>query len=309
MCDSAAFRRTGVPVLFLSVWLAASAVHAQNLLPNAGFNTSISGWTPNYSGGLSLAWNPLDAKGSSGSGSLQITNTSPIDNNGYNVFGICVAVSAGLTYHEGASYYFPGGQLQSAFLAVSTQFYSSGDCSTGYITTVSSPLLSPAANTWQRLDTQPVVAPPGATAAFALFASRKVGDGGSIVCYLDDVVFELAGANLCFWSDEQLCLGGRFSVTAQWVSDTGSGAGHAVALVSDTGSFWFFQPTNLEILVKVLDACGVNGKKWVFGGGLTNVRVVLTITDLQTSAQRTYTNPLDTPYAPVQDTSAFSTCP
>jgi hypothetical protein len=308
MCDSAVVRRTGVLVLFLSVWLAAGAAHAQNLLPNAGFNTSISGWSPT-SGYLALSWSSLDAKGSSGSGSLQMTNTSPIDNNGYNYIGFCVPVTAGVSYHAGGSFYFASGQAHDAGLGVGFHFYSTANCSSGDLGSTFGIVEPAPTNVWFRTDTQPALAPGGALGALVTFDFRKVGDGGSVVASLDDAVFEASGSNLCYWSDDRLCLGGRFTVTAQWTSDTGSGTGHAVALVSDTGSFWFFSPTNLEILVKVLDACGVNGKKWVFGGGLTNVRVVLTITDLQTLIQQTYTNPLDTAYQPVQDTSAFSTCP
>jgi hypothetical protein len=95
-------RRESAKILTLTIALyglcAISAARAQNLLPNNGFNADIGGWTPNYSGGISLGWNALDAKSSSGSGSLRITNTDPVDNNGYNVFGICLPVTAGQTW-------------------------------------------------------------------------------------------------------------------------------------------------------------------------------------------------------------------
>lgn len=303
------FRRTSLSAFLLcGLWTAASAL-AQNLLPNPGFNTSISGWNPNYSGGITLAWNGLDAKGSSGSGSLQITNTTPVDNFGFNVFGICVAVTAGQSYHEGASFRLPGGQAQGGLFALTTQFYSSSDCTTGYLSSADSPVLEPATDAWQRLDTQPIVVPPGAVAAFALIGFRKVGDGGVVLGNVDEVVFEPSGANLCFSSDDQLCLGARFSVTATWTSASGHGSGHALALTPDTGTFWFFAPSNLEMMVKALDGCALNGRKWVFQGGLTNVRVDATVTDLQTGGSKTYTNPIDTAFAPVQDTSAFGTCP
>ncbi len=67
----------------------------------------------------------------------------------------------------------------------------------------------------------------------------------------------------------------------------GSGAGQGVALTSDSGYFWFFNSANIELVVKVLDACTVNDHFWVFAGGLTNVDVVMTITDTETGAQRT----------------------
>jgi hypothetical protein len=47
----------------------------------------------------------------------------------------------------------------------------------------------------------------------------------------------------------------------------------------------------------------------VFAAGLTNVEVTLNVTDTRNGTPKTYFNPLGTPYAPVQDTSAFATCP
>jgi hypothetical protein len=107
-----------------------------------------------------------------------------------------------------------------------------------------------------------------------------------------------------------LCLnGGRFRVNVAWATNSGgSGAGQGVALTTDSGYFWFFNSANIELVVKVLDACAVNDHFWVFAGGLTNVDVVMTITDTETGAQRSYTNPLGTAFAPLQDTSAFD-CP
>jgi lysyl endopeptidase len=108
-----------------------------------------------------------------------------------------------------------------------------------------------------------------------------------------------------------LCLnGGRFQVTTNYATAAGqSGAGMAVSLTSDSGYFWFFNSANIELVVKVLDACGLNPPHfWVFAGGLTNVQVTLDVLDTQTGAEKTYVNPLGTAFAPIQDTSAFS-CP
>jgi hypothetical protein len=59
----------------------------------------------------------------------------------------------------------------------------------------------------------------------------------------------------------------------------------------------------------VLDGCALNGRWWVFAGGLTNVGVTLTVTDTQTGEFRTYTSPIGVPFAPLQDTTAFANCP
>ncbi len=77
-------------------------------------------------------------------------------------------------------------------------------------------------------------------------------------------------------------LDGRFEATATWATlDGKSGAGRAVAISGDSGYFWFFAPSIVEVLVKMVDACGYPGfdNFWVFAGGLTDVEVHLTVTD------------------------------
>jgi hypothetical protein len=53
----------------------------------------------------------------------------------------------------------------------------------------------------------------------------------------------------------------------------------------------------------------LSGKFWVFAGGLTNVAVRMTVVDSSTSTTQLYVNPPNTTFQPIQDTSAFSTCP
>lgn len=117
-------------------------------------------------------------------------------------------------------------------------------------------------------------------------------------------------AGSCLPDASTLCLGnGRFRVTASWRrTDGANGVGAAVPITDDTGYFWFFDPTNIEVVAKVLDACGINGRRWVFSGGLTDLEAALSVTDTQTDVVRMYVNPLGTPFAPIQDTSAFA-CP
>jgi len=114
----------------------------------------------------------------------------------------------------------------------------------------------------------------------------------------------------CAAGDARLCLqGGRFAVSAEYVLPNGaSGPGHAISLTADTGAFWFFAGTNLEMLLKVLDGCAAGGHFWVFAAGLTNTQVITTVTDTRTGAARRYVNPQGVAFAPIQDTQAFA-CP
>ncbi|MCA1580103.1 MAG: ScyD/ScyE family protein [Acidobacteria bacterium] len=114
----------------------------------------------------------------------------------------------------------------------------------------------------------------------------------------------------CGVGSTTMCLaGGRFQVQASWRSAQASGVGIPVALTDTTGHFWFFSADNVEVFVKVVRGCGFNSRFWVFAGGMTNVEVTLTVTDTQTGVVKTYVNPLNTPFAPIQDTNAFGGCP
>lgn len=104
-----------------------------------------------------------------------------------------------------------------------------------------------------------------------------------------------------------LCLSrGRFRVEVSWRTGSRgmSGSGQAISLTTDTGAFWFFQPSNIELVVKVLDARSINGKFWVFYGALSNVEYTMTVTDTRTGAVKTYFNP-EGHLASVADTAAF----
>ena len=72
--------------------------------------------------------------------------------------------------------------------------------------------------------------------------------------------------------------------------------------------FWFFDPANVEMTVKVLDGCSLNSHYWVFAAGMTNVGVQWKVTNNLSSTTKDYSNAIGTPFQPVQDTAAFP-CP
>ncbi len=125
------------------------------------------------------------------------------------------------------------------------------------------------------------------------------------------VAVSAGGATTCVVDAGTLCLNdGRFRLTAVWQkTDGSSGPGKAVSLTSDSGYFWFFDQTNIEMVTKVLNACAVDGNYWVFTAGLTNVKVTVTVLDTSNGISEQYVNPLGTAFQPIQDTSAFATCP
>jgi hypothetical protein len=114
----------------------------------------------------------------------------------------------------------------------------------------------------------------------------------------------------CVPSATALCLGdGRFHVQVSWKEPAGAtGDGQTVPLSADTGAFWFFDPSNLELMIKVLDARAVNGYFWVYFGSLSNVEFTVTVTDMTTGAVKTYQNPQGV-FGSVADDRAFQEAP
>ena len=120
----------------------------------------------------------------------------------------------------------------------------------------------------------------------------------------------------CIKSDTVLCIDNaagdmRFKLTVNFAHAGKTGVGQAslgTPGLGHGGSFWFISQDNPEILVKVLPACGVNNKFWVFIDAGTNQSYSLNVLDTMTGATKTYSNPDNTAAVPVQDTSAFG-CP
>jgi plastocyanin len=118
----------------------------------------------------------------------------------------------------------------------------------------------------------------------------------------------------CVANAQTLCLGasGRFQVQVAYVSATQSGEATSLALPSnpDSGLFYFFDSGNIEMLIKVLNACAPPfDHYWVFFAATTDVQFTVTVIDTQTGAVQTYFNPLNQAALAVQDTAAFATCP
>ena len=117
----------------------------------------------------------------------------------------------------------------------------------------------------------------------------------------------------CASSSTAVCIDGRFLLEVRYRAGGGrSGPGQAIPLqslgVAQGGLFWFFSADNPEMLIKVLDGCGVNEHFWVFYAAGTNVGFTVTVTDTQTARQKTYVNINGTAAPPVQDVSALP-CP
>jgi hypothetical protein len=135
-----------------------------------------------------------------------------------------------------------------------------------------------------------------------------LGGPGPLTANFDDPYFALEGG--CVPDDHTVCLdGGRFEVVASFTPPgQNSQSAHMVQLTGDTAYMWFFERTNVEVTIKVLDACSISPNHWVFSSGLTNVEVSILVIDTLTGAVRAYANSQGTYFKPQFDTSAFA-CP
>ncbi|MFL6198897.1 MAG: choice-of-anchor Q domain-containing protein [Thermoanaerobaculia bacterium] len=133
-------------------------------------------------------------------------------------------------------------------------------------------------------------------------APRPPGGGAIQACDAGAV----EASAICLPGPTRLCLqDGRFAVTVRWTAQGSSGTGRTVPLTADTGAFWFFDPANLEMTVKVLDGCSLDGHYWVFVSGLTDVAVEIAVEDTRTGNTWTHSHAAGTPLQPRLDTDAL----
>lgn len=173
---------------------------------------------------------------------------------------------------------------------------------------------------------------PANTAFFGQAAPDTGGDEGSIVHahpgflpagsggILDDAMFasadftesgyHVARVRVTRSGDPSVYLqGGRYRVSATY--DSGSESGRALGknLTDESATFTFFGDENVELVLKVIDACTFNDRFWVFASGLTDVEVEILVEDLETRESRTYLSDGGAAFEPILDTGAFATCP
>jgi plastocyanin len=150
--------------------------------------------------------------------------------------------------------------------------------------------------------------------SFSLFRVRATGTGGIFSPYTSEVPSAtLVDPGPCVAGSTTLCINNqRFRVNILWLANGSTGQAVAVPLPSapDSGLFYFFGPTNIEMLIKVLNACVPDfNRYWVFYAATTNVELGVVVADMQSGRTRAYFNPFNQTAAPVQDTDAFATCP
>jgi hypothetical protein len=118
----------------------------------------------------------------------------------------------------------------------------------------------------------------------------------------------------CTTTTTQLCLQGRFIVTAKWRTNPTpgtptDGSAHVAVNSLSSGIFWFFSSDNWEVMVKAINGCGLNSHYWVFSAATTNVFYRLEVFDVGGLRNKVYFNYPGPPAPAVTDVDAFATCP
>ncbi len=101
---------------------------------------------------------------------------------------------------------------------------------------------------------------------------------------------------------------GRFQVQVTWQDfEGGEGFGREVFTSSrDDVLVWFFDPSNPEMLIKVLDGCAINDHHWVLLSAATDVAYEIEIRDVLTGEVWRNSNSLGTLPLAVSDVLGFS---
>jgi PKD repeat protein len=246
-----------------------------------------------------------------GSYIVRLTVTRPGTGPGCNSAGVCSSDSTKAVIVGNGGPPLPEADFSASVPCINQFGFEQCSGSTGANITLTATATSTTAYTWDFGDgttgTGQTVTHHWATGSYQvqLTVSNSRGTSTKTKTFVISV-----GGGGCIASATRLCLGGnRFAVDVTWRTPAGqTGSGQAVALTSDTGYFWFFSDANVEMILKVLNACTLNQRFWVFAGGLTNVKVDITVTDTATGTSKVYHNPQNTPFQPIQDTSAFATC-
>ena len=126
---------------------------------------------------------------------------------------------------------------------------------------------------------------------FVLAGPVRAEESGALATELARAIENVASVDLeseadeegCVESDTVICLlDGRYAVTLDWETADGETGAAKVAepRTSDSGLFYFFDPTNWEVLVKVLNGCGTQIKShWVYAAVASDVGMKLVVRD------------------------------
>ncbi|HEY1249765.1 MAG TPA: hypothetical protein VGH97_01165 [Thermoanaerobaculia bacterium] len=187
-------RRPASVVLAVSILALASGAraHAQNLVADGGFATSLEAWhhDPNDDG--SSAWSADDASGSASSGSALLQSTAAIDGILITLLEQCVPVAAGQSYTLSHKAKFADGEPTTGWAESVITWYGGPVC-TNRVGANAILTSKTAAGVWTSTS-DTFTAPAGAVSALVTVGVDKIDAGQTLTANVDDVAFGPAGA-------------------------------------------------------------------------------------------------------------------
>ena len=78
---------------------------------------------------------------------------------------------------------------------------------------------------------------------------------------------------------------------------------------NNSGLFYFFEPGNWEMLIKVLDGCAINDHHWVYAASATDQGLDITVTDTMTGETWTHSKAPGPPASAITESNAFNCGP
>jgi hypothetical protein len=265
------------------------------------FDDGIAGWT---SGALALSESAFDEDGQMEGGALRVSGF--VENLNGAVFSECFPIDPAAPVVFGISAFSP--QSNEYVARATLRVYDHPACGGPSDQLVADLVTRLGAETWGPIQGHGEV-PASAQAARLMLQVLAVGSPETEVFFDNAFVHQ---DTLCAPASMVACLNeGRFRFSATWKTPEGMHGSARVADFAggDSAYATFFSAQNVEVVLKVLDGCGVNERFWVFASGLTNVETTLTVTDTHTGTKWTAKNPLNEPFLPLFDTDAFQACP
>ena len=278
---------------------------AANLLQNPGFDDDVVGWS--HPGSASVEHTDLDERSVSDSGSLRFQGLPA--NTAAQSKSACFAVDGGQPIVFGASTWATT-QVNHKRTAV-LMFWSGASCTGATLgaQAIATDLDAFPAHTWSPTQGYGTV-PMGAQSA--RLGLNVQASAAALADVHFDNAFVYQGIR-CAATPTVACLNeGRFRFVARWETPDGVWGSALVkpfAVASDSAYATFFSPSNVELVVKVLNGCGLNERFWVFASGLTNVEAVLSVKDTFHGTEWSRINSQNKTFQPILDTAAFATCP
>lgn len=115
---------------------------------------------------------------------------------------------------------------------------------------------------------------------------------------------------ICFPNDNELYVrDGRFKVTVDFdATALGGPAGQAnsTPMTDGSGSFYFFNPSSQEMMVRVQNACSLNDRIWLSASGMTTVGTQTQFEDLASDEQKEYSTVAGNQFGGFIDTDGMS---